>query len=357
MSQVFGDPKRLVNDYMAGSHAIGITNISGPHMLPDWAFMILPELTQGQAEHSLRRKWLRQDPDRQDESEDFSSDLIWQLGYAFAGLRLRGRTLDVTAAESKRIAAHVERFVAMFFSGALNLGFSVSLAIQSISAVALEISVPDDIAERLCANAESLVAADSTRLSDPLFPLENLRDEVNWTVGYALIPGLVKALPHRFDDLVMWLRAGLASGEDLRVRRAMSALHSWVSAPANFALRPPPDGLVREVGVIISSRRRDSLADALSFAEWVFDQGTQAHRDVISMLVVHGLRSLAEEMQYDRHQEDYDVPTIRLNCVRLASSMAKHGFEDHPTIRKWIEIGRDDPFPEVRNAVATSETG
>ena len=24
MSQVFGDPKRLVNDYMAGSHAIGI---------------------------------------------------------------------------------------------------------------------------------------------------------------------------------------------------------------------------------------------------------------------------------------------------------------------------------------------
>ena len=26
MSQVFGDPKRLVNDYMAGSHAIGITD-------------------------------------------------------------------------------------------------------------------------------------------------------------------------------------------------------------------------------------------------------------------------------------------------------------------------------------------
>ena len=26
MSQVFGDPKRLVNDYMAASHAIGITS-------------------------------------------------------------------------------------------------------------------------------------------------------------------------------------------------------------------------------------------------------------------------------------------------------------------------------------------
>ena len=28
MSQVFGDPKRLVNDYMAGSHAIGIRRTS-----------------------------------------------------------------------------------------------------------------------------------------------------------------------------------------------------------------------------------------------------------------------------------------------------------------------------------------
>ena len=28
MSQVFGDPKRLVNDYMAASHAIGIIPIS-----------------------------------------------------------------------------------------------------------------------------------------------------------------------------------------------------------------------------------------------------------------------------------------------------------------------------------------
>ena len=351
------DDKQEFANILWGDSDPVLTNISGPHMLPDWAFMILPELTQGQAERSFRCKWLRQDPDRQDESEDFSSDLIWQLGYAFAGLRLRERTLDVTAAESKRIAAHVERFVAIFSSGALNLGFSVSMAIQSISDVALEISLPDDIAERLCANAESLVAADSTRLSDPLFPFENLRDEVNWTVGYALIPGLVKALPHRFDALVMWLRAGLASGEDKRVRRAMSALHCWVSAPAEFALNLPPDSLVREVGVIISSRRRDSLADALKFAEWVYDEGHQEHKDAISTLIVSGLSALAEEMQYDRHQEDHDVPDIRLNCVRLASSMAKHGFEDDPTIRKWLEIGRDDPFPEVRNAVVTSETG
>ena len=30
MSQVFGDSKRLVNDYMAASHAIGITKLDSP---------------------------------------------------------------------------------------------------------------------------------------------------------------------------------------------------------------------------------------------------------------------------------------------------------------------------------------
>ena len=34
MSQVFGDPKRLVNDYMAGSHAIGIRGSSRSLALP-----------------------------------------------------------------------------------------------------------------------------------------------------------------------------------------------------------------------------------------------------------------------------------------------------------------------------------
>ena len=125
-------------------------------------------------------------------------------------------------------------------------------------------------------------------------------------------------------------------------------------SPRGIRTAPPPDGLVREVGVIISSRRRVGLVDSLSFTEWVFEEGQQEHRDAISSLVVHGLSALAEEMQYERHQEDHEVPTIRLFCVRLASSMANHGFEDHPVI-EWMEIGKEDPFPEVRSAVATSE--
>ena len=334
-----------------------LTNPSGPHTPLDWAYMLLPELTQGQAECSFRRKWLTQETDSLDENEDLSSDVIGQLGHAFFGLRSRGRTLALTPEDCGRIAVHVERFVATFTSGTLRINSSVQTAMRWISEVILEISVPPDIAVQLFEEARVLIATERVQPDDLLNPFGNWQYDANLSVGYALIPGLVKALPGRLDEIAMSLGTGLASGEDLRVSNAMSALYSWVSAPGDFSLPPPPDDLVREVGAIISSRRRVGLADALSFARWMFDEGHQEHRDAISTLVVHGLSALADEMRYDRHQEDHDVPSIRLNCVRLASSMAKHGFEDHPTIRKWLEIGRDDPFPEVRNAVATSYTG
>ena len=46
MSQVFGDPKRLVNDYMAGSHAIGITSKFGAQIFvkESWMQEILAQL-------------------------------------------------------------------------------------------------------------------------------------------------------------------------------------------------------------------------------------------------------------------------------------------------------------------------
>ena len=332
-----------------------LTNPSGPHTPLDWAFMLLPELTHGQAESSFRRKWLTEEPNDQEKYEDLSSDVIGQLGHAFSGLRSRGRTLALTSEDCGQIAAHIERFVATFTSGALRINSSVREAMRCMSESSLEISVPPDIAMQLYEDARVLIATERGQPNDPFGSFADLGYDANLSVGYALVPGLVKASPSKSDDLAMLLSAGLASGDDLRVSNAMSALHSWVSAPEEFELPPPPDGLVREVGVIISSRRRVGLVDALSFAEWVFDDGQQEHRDAIATLIVHGLSALAEEMQYDRHQADFDVPTIRLFCVRLAGSMAKHGFEGHPAIQNWMEIGKEDPFPEVRSAVATSE--
>ena len=73
------------------------------------------------------------------------------------------------------------------------------------------------------------------------------------------------------------------------------------------------------------------------------------------MFVLHGLSYLAEEMQYERYPDDEDVPTVRLLCVQLASYMARSGFADDATVMKWLEMGRNDPFPEVRNVALSAE--
>ena len=90
-------------------------------------------------------------------------------------------------------------------------------------------------------------------------------------------------------------------------------------------------------------------------ATLIFDQGIQDHRDAITTFVLHGLSYLAEEMQYTRYLQDDDVPTVRLLCVQLASHMARSGFADNAIVMKWLDIGRNDPFPEVRNVVLLAE--
>ena len=327
-------------------------NAPSPFTPPDWTFMLLPELTQGQAELSFRRKWLTSEEEMRDEREDYSGLLITELGNAFSGLKSRGRTFPLTDGENELIRVHLERLVGVFSSSGMRVtNFSSSVA-ECIGVVFTEITIPDHVAEELFEKTESMLAKQNFQPNGLFASLERWAYELRVSVAYALIPGLARSLPNRFDKFVMWLSTGLASGEGLRVTNSMSALRDWMSVPIDRALIQPPDGLVREVGYIISSRNREGLGVTLSFANWIFEQDSQEHRDVISPLVVHGLSALAEEMQYDRHQDDLDVPDVRLRCVKLANSMSNHGFEDHPIIQKWLELGGNDPFPEVRNSAA-----
>ena len=191
-------------------------------------------------------------------------------------------------------------------------------------------------------------------------PLQHIHDpiyDVRIAMSYSLIPGLVRAFPDRADTMVMWLIAGLASGEQIRVNNAMLVTRSWALTPEEPELPPAPDSLIREIGAIIASRRKDVLADALLCATFIFHRGIQSHIEAMRMFVLHGLSYLAEEVQYSRYQEDEDVPTVRLLCVQLASYMARSGFADNATVVRWMEIGRNDPFPEVRNVVLPAEAG
>ena len=177
-------------------------------------------------------------------------------------------------------------------------------------------------------------------------------DDLRKAFKYAVMPGLLKALPARFDDIVSKIRVGMASDDELEVYRAMQALDSWLveSADGSLSALPAPSDLVHEIGVMIATRRKAALTSALGSARRIFNKGTQEQREIVGQLVLQGLNYLADELRYERGPGD-EVPMLRLLSIQLVAAMAKCGFCGEPALTRWLEMGRNDPLPEVRNAV------
>ena len=329
------------------------SNASGPSSPFDWVYLILPELDKGKAEQSFRGKWLTPRSEKDSEGLDYATSMLTQVGAAVSGLRQRDRPFCLSTEDEQHIAVHTEKLVEMFSSSSVRFDFGIMATITHIGSLISEITFPDDIAENLFQRVEFMLGP-QTRTRDLLIaPLHNARI----ALAFALVPGLVKAMPDRIENMSIWLRTGLASEDDARVRGTLSALQFWLSASTNTTLRPVPDDLIREVGVIIASDRRIALADALICATLVFDKGSEEHRDTIGPLALLGLSYLAEKLQYVPDPDSHDgVHTLRLLCAQLATYLARDGFENDATVAKWLEIGRSDLFPEMRNVVLSYET-
>lgn len=153
------------------------------------------------------------------------------------------------------------------------------------------------------------------------------------------------------------MRTCLASENDDLTYNASVGLYYWLEAvvDATYQLQPPPDDLIREIGVQIATRRNGILRGALLVARLVFEKGNQVQKDAIYDLVLQGLGYLFEELRYDRmHDEGDDVPFLRWNCFRLVRAMAESGFHNNPTIARWLESAESDPLPEVRHAAISA---
>ena len=321
-----------------------MSNASGPDTPLDWVYLILPEMERGQALESFRSKWLGHDSEDQEADATYSSDIIKEVGAAVTGLQNQGRSLELSAVEERLIAVHIQRLVEMTASDSVSLNSSIGSAIEQLGPLAATITIPEDIAKNLSDKAELLLSPqDSYRHF-----LDDFLSDIRTAIGFQLVPGLVKAFPERVDEMATWLMLGIASDQDARVRNALSALKTWVSVLSNGDLPDVPEYLLIESGVIIASRRRVGLSNALWCATWILDTGPQSYREAISPLVLSGLRHLAGDLQYARFQSDDQIPTLRLLCVRLARSMAKNGFSDDPTVQQWLYEGQNDPFPEIR---------
>ena len=337
-----------------------VDSLPGGTHLRDWGFLLLPEPKPGIAYSRFLGKWLSGTPvdSRLDHirsgdtiSVTFGArptdasrleDTLWNLGDAINGLRKRDRPIDLADAERQHLVDLVTQWSTTSFDPIPHPPFQHET--RGWSRWAIEGLAP----------ILSLIEI-SERLSEILFKkLKNLTDL--GMPAYGPVGGLVKQMPHRATELANWLRTGLASGDREIATGAVSGLASWLelSSAQPSPIPSPPEDVVRELGLIIAARRKESLVGALLVAKWTFENGSPGLRETIVDSVSQGLSYLAEELRYERQEVADDVPTLRLRCTELASSMARAGLQDAPPVARWLEIASKDPFADVRNVVATN---
>ena len=328
------------------AQALWSEKYTGPNDLPsetslfDWVFILLPEPESGLGEQRFRRKWLTANSTPQGNSPSLD-DILWQVGNAISGLKNRRRSLDISEDERSYLIAVVEQWsdtpvpshIVPFVE---REGRKPTLqALIGLRMVISEIQIPVPVGEKLYKKVRVLNESEIS--------------------GFGLIAGLVKALPNRFDELVSMMRMGLVSDNVDLAEGAAVGLYHWLTTSAEVAshIQPPPNDLVREIGIMIATRRKRALGQALEIAKWVFDEGNDAQKGVIRYQVLQGLGSLVEKLRYDREHDqddDFDVPLLRWRCTHLALTMAECGFGDNPAVIRWSENIKNDPLPEVRYA-------
>ena len=307
-------------------------------LLLDWAFLLLPEPKLDLAKQRFRCKWLTANSALQEYAPSLD-DILWQVGNAISGLKNHRRSLDLSEDERAYLTEVVKQWsdtpVPVQDSPFMASQFHepIRSAIKVLPSILIEIQIPESIGEKLY---KKMHALNEYRLP-----------------GFGLIAGLVKAMPNRFDELVLAIKMGLVSDNVDLAKDAAGGLYDWlaVSAEADLHIRPLPDDLIREIGVVIATRKKAVLAQALQIAKWVFDEGTDTQKEVLGDLALQGLGYLVEELRYDReHDIDVDVPFLRWACAHLALAMAECGLGDDPAVIRWSENIENDPLPEVRYA-------
>ena len=281
-----------------------------------------------------------------------AGNVLGQVGLALDMSRRHMYSLSLSAEEQKYLLDCVLKVAGSLSKGGWSSqGLFPPEITRGIRSTLNKIEISKDIAEKLYGAVSAMRELPNASERHPFFDVNELRTEF----AYAVMLGLIKRMPDRVEDTSGWIRLGLTSDDDLQVSGAMSTLQSWMSASTSgsSSIISPPDDLVREIGVVVATRREVALSSALSVANWAFESGDTSHQEAIGHLVLQGLSYLIEELRYDR-QHDHDgnrIPTLRFLCAQLARSMSQRGYADIPVISQWLEAAKDDPLPEVRHLI------
>ena len=336
--------------------------------LAAWTVLLFGEPEEGLAEERLRADWFGVVDWRVQEDEKLS-ELFDGVGFGLASLEKQGRDFPLSDLEARSLSVAVQAW-----AEGPQVGISLSISSNAVSGLArilLRIRVPEELGSELVQRVlgrSNLIETERARRrgedsSRAFFRRAVLHEAL--TFLHELVPGLSISCPSQREPLIECLHTGLASGDFDELLSAARAVYLWLEETrrAGTRLEPPPDALIREVGLVIGSRRRGALANVLEIAEWVFIFGTQKHRDLIRRLVLDGLAHLARDLAYgvpSQEEEaiefgsdsaDLDVPLLRLRCVQVAVAMANAGLHEEPVVEKWLSEAEQDPMAEVRLVV------
>ncbi|MCY4652919.1 MAG: hypothetical protein OXC95_07110, partial [Dehalococcoidia bacterium] len=323
--------------------------------LHDWALLTLPEPSADLASDRFFKKWLSVKADSLKcglpghgpisfgtASTDPSrlEDTLLHLGRAISRSVDVQNPIQLTEEMRQHLIELIESWAiaeVQVDTSPLNrqeAGRYAQSAIQGLTSILVEQDIPEAVAERLFQKLR--------KLTDEGLPAFNFVGE------------LIRLLPDREDEIVSWLRLGLASNDSVMLWNALIGLDSWVvnCKQPRYKDRHPPIDLVREIGLIIAVRRRGALSGALDMARRLFETGNDEYRKAIKHNVLLGLEYLIEELRYERERsDDNQVPLLRWRCARLASAMSAAGLGHEPVVVRWLDIAENDPLPEVRQAL------
>ena len=356
------------------AYALWDEHYTAPDGLPentdryDWEFLMFPEPSKGLAQERFHMKWISHSENEPYEiqrrkreiqiSGDASNGLnhdphdvesqIWQVGSAIRYLQQHEQNLTLSETDKEHLlrlldfwaedpAPEQDAFRRDEFLERHTVEITRYVT-EALLAIIGEITVSRHLSDKLYAKMQQLTA--------------------NKLPAFALASGLVGIAPERTPEVATALRVGVTSDDYQLATNAISGIHQWLEAASDpiSTVPQPPDDLVLEIGIAIASRRNTVITTALHLAAWIFANGQESHKEAIQQHVQDGLRYLAQELRYDREHENPDeVPTIRLYCAELAAAMAKCGLDKNPAVVPWLEIARDDPLPEVRDAVAKQQ--
>ena len=336
--------------------------LPGGTVLYDWGFLTVPEPSPGMAVDRFRNKWLSDNVELTstntiqisigssnglNHNPKDTKSRLWQIGNAIKSLRENRQHFALSDSEKAHVALLVqtwaddqvpERLLSETSMESFRNGYraQVRAIAQVLPTVVQVIDSPDlAVGEKIYGKMRQL-----TDLQVPALDL---------------CPTVVKLIPTRVEDVATLLRIGLASNIEEEAASAASGIRLWLSESSNPEpiTPPPPDDLVREIGLAIAYRRRTSLSGSLQAARWIFENGSESNKEIICGLATDGLRYLATELSYDRHHENpEDIPLWRLLTTELAVAMAKNVQDPDPVVAEWLEAAKEDPLPEVRNTAS-----